>query len=195
MSERYTIQDGILTVKNGVEEIYDEEFKGNTEFHTVKLPDSVISIGNSAFQKCVNLKKIKLNFNLQEIGEEAFRECKNLCSVDLPAKIQKIQSGTFMGCELLKNVEFNKNINEISQHAFDGCKSIEKIKIFGGVSIRPWSFFNCEKLQEFYLDDYTNRALIDDFAFGGCEKISFKCLKDSNIHHYAIKYKIPVQFI
>ena len=195
MNERYTIKDGILTVKSGIKEIQDNEFKGNSEFHTVKLPDSLISIGCSAFEECMNLKKIKFNFNLQQIGERAFKDCVSLHCVEIPTNIQKIEPSTFMGCESLRNVEFNKNVKEISQQAFADCKSIKKIKIIGTVLVRPWLFHNCKNMEEFYVDDDKNGAQIDDFAFVGCEKISFKCLKDSNIYHYAIKYKIPVQFI
>ncbi|NRZ59273.1 hypothetical protein DZE42_002412 [Clostridium beijerinckii] len=41
----------------------------------VTIPDSVTSIGDSAFERCVSLKRIIIPDSVESIGRDAFDEC------------------------------------------------------------------------------------------------------------------------
>ena len=203
MSERYTIQDGILTVKNGVEEIYHEEFEGNTEFHTVKLPDSVISIENSAFQKCKNLKKIYLPRSLIKIGNGAFyntpiyddfekNEANELYIDSYLIRINttltgvyKVKEGTkviadgaFSNCSALDKIILSESVYSIGRRAFAGCRDIKNILLSRDLKrIGEEAFEGCMMLKEILIPDMVDE--IDYNAFGMNNNLVIFCKKNS----------------
>lgn len=84
---------------------------------SVKLPGSLVSIGESAFAGCVSLNAVNFGSSLVNIENNAFSGCKELASPDFPDNLEKIGSGAFSGCAF-KNVTLGKNIMEIGEFAF-----------------------------------------------------------------------------
>ncbi len=74
-------------------------FKNNKKITEVKIGTNVTSIGNSAFEKCIKLKKVTINSKkLTQIGKKAFAGCKKLRSVVVKSKkVKKIGKGAFKG--------------------------------------------------------------------------------------------------
>ena len=68
------------------------------------LPDTVTNIGESAFEKCVNLRKVTLPEGLKSISPFAFYGCSNLTSVAIPASVENIGESAFHGCSSLTTV-------------------------------------------------------------------------------------------
>lgn len=66
------------------------ETAGRLKITSVTMPDTIVSIGNSAFAKCLKMESIKLSGNLQSIGENAFQQCSSLTTVEIPASVASI---------------------------------------------------------------------------------------------------------
>ena len=115
---------------------------------SVSIPESVTSIGYSAFSDCGKLKSIKLPDKLKKIdlaalsrtylkdinipddvrsmGEWMFSECDNLHCVTLPKNLKTLPEGTFRNCPKLKSVTIPANVTIIGPNAFEnsGIRSI-----------------------------------------------------------------------
>lgn len=50
---------------------------------SVKLPDSLVKIGDYAFYNCKNLSHIEFGSRLNNVGSDAFMNCHKLCSLDI----------------------------------------------------------------------------------------------------------------
>lgn len=64
--------------------IMDYAFKYKTPLERVTIPDSVKTIGNSAFDGCKRIKYVKIGEKVENIGDYAFYECTRLSSVTIP---------------------------------------------------------------------------------------------------------------
>ncbi|MEE0084886.1 MAG: leucine-rich repeat domain-containing protein, partial [Paludibacteraceae bacterium] len=96
---------------------------------SIKIPESVTSIGNSAFSGCSSLKSIKIPEGVTSIGNEAFFGCSSLTDIKIPEGVTSIGEEALKGCKNLDVVIDNKEQNvEIGYDAFDDCKSVKFLK-------------------------------------------------------------------
>ena len=112
-----------------VKTIYKEAFKYNKSITSVVIPDSVESIGNSAFAYCWSLTSIAFgeNSKLTSIGNYAFESCEALESIEIPDSVTSIGYGAFSFC-WLTSITFGENSKLTSIPAgafsFSGLNSI-----------------------------------------------------------------------
>ncbi|MBR1750301.1 MAG: leucine-rich repeat domain-containing protein, partial [Ruminococcus sp.] len=85
---------------------------------SITMPNSVTSIGNSAFSDCENLTSITIPNSVTSIGDWAFDGCTSLESITIPDSVTSIGGYTFYGCESLKNVMIPKIVKSIGNKAF-----------------------------------------------------------------------------
>lgn len=78
---------------------------GSSKLSSVKLPQSLKTIGNSAFNRCSNLKEIEIPNGIETIGDHAFWSC-GLSSVVIPTSVKKIGSYAFENNRSLMEVFF-----------------------------------------------------------------------------------------
>ena len=71
---------------------------------TYTVPDTVTTIGNSAFGDCHNLTSVAFGNGVTTIGGYAFAWCDELTSVALPVGVTTISSNAFYGCDKLQTV-------------------------------------------------------------------------------------------
>ena len=93
------------------------------------IPESVTSIGTSAFGGCINIKNITIPESVTSIGAFAFGNCSSLKSIIIPKNLTSIEVGTFSGCENLKSITISENITSIGYGAFFGCSGLTSIKV------------------------------------------------------------------
>ncbi|MBQ7522109.1 MAG: leucine-rich repeat protein [Clostridia bacterium] len=125
---QYSSVDGILMDKNQTEIICYPAGKTDTAY---TIPDTVITIGSTAF-----------------------KECGYLTSVTIPESVLNINSGAFWNCRGLTNVVIPDGVTEISSSAFRGCSNLVSIVIPVGVTkIVNSAFLFCRKLTDVYYMD------------------------------------------
>ena len=81
---------------------------GNSKLSSVKLPQSLKTIGEMAFDGCSNLKEIEIPNGIETIGSTAFRNCA-LTSLVIPESVKSIADYAFDNCKHLMEVYFVGN--------------------------------------------------------------------------------------
>ena len=95
---------------------------------------SVTSIGNAAFQDCLDLTSIEIPASITSIGGyQAFVGCSSLTSVTFAENSQLINIGdiAFYYCEALKSIEIPANVTSIGRFALSHCSALEEIIFLG----------------------------------------------------------------
>ena len=158
---------------------------------TVVLPDSLISIGKSAFER-MSITKVTLPDTLQVIGDTAF-SFTDLTSVEIPNSVTEIGKSAFSNTQSLKTVTFedNSSLKVIKDNAFDGASitSIEipnSVETIGSVAFRETdltsvvipdsvtslgssAFQNCPDLESVVISN--NITAIGSYTFQKCTKL------------------------
>ena len=84
----------------------------------ISIPDSVASIGISAFKGCLNLQSISIPDNVASIGNFAFEGCSSLQSIFLPNSVTFIDRSAFSGCSGLKTIILENGVKYIETELF-----------------------------------------------------------------------------
>lgn len=92
-------------------------FKGST-VTSVSMPESITSIGTSAFYVCKNLESVALPESLTTLGSHAFYFCKSLKAVKIPSGVTAILGSCFSECSSLESVIIPEGVTTIGQYAF-----------------------------------------------------------------------------
>ena len=136
-----------FVVPDSVRTIGDSAFFGCTTLTRIVLPEGLERIGVMAFVGC-DLREVRLSSSLREIGYGAFEDCAALEKVVVPAGVAAIGSGTFEGCSSLTEVELSEGLQEIGSGAFADCVSLRELRIPASVSlIETGSLQGCAALE------------------------------------------------
>ena len=98
---------------------------------SVKIPDSVTSIGDLAFSGCSSLESVTIPNRVTEILDQAFSDCSSLTSVTIPESVTRIESWAFFVCSSLTNLTIPAKVTRIGDFAFAHCTSLKKIYFKG----------------------------------------------------------------
>ncbi len=135
-----------------VKAIGDEVFRNAVNLNSVKIPDSVTSIGNYGFYNCQSLTNIDLPAKLETIGESAFSNCKRLEKVEIPESITSMGKFAFSGCTLLQEINFPGSLLTIPNAMCMDCISLSYVNLGSGVEyVDSQAFSGCTKLTELYV--------------------------------------------
>ena len=108
----YASIDGVLYDKGKKTLIQCPRGKTNIE-----IPNSVTSIGKSAFEGCKALTSIEIPNSVTSIGEWAFDGCEALTSIEIPNSVTSIGDQAFAWCKALTSIHIR-------------CEHPENLKIY-----------------------------------------------------------------
>lgn len=119
-------------VKAGTKYIADYAFYSSedaTSFETVVLPDSVLRIGEGAFENCIALKNITFSKNITHIGAFAFLSCVSITDMVIPDSVIYIGDYAFQYCSSISNLVIGNNVAHIGDYAFQYCDLLKTVNI------------------------------------------------------------------
>ena len=123
-----------------------------------KIPNSVTTIGDSAFALWEFLININIPNNVTTIGDSAFWDCISLTIINIPNSVTMIGAGAFMGCESLTSINIPNSVTTIGKGAFWNCKSLTSINIPKSVkTIGDTAFYRCINLPSHIKSDIIQR--------------------------------------
>lgn len=182
LGDAFTGNLAILSFKElqyftGLTQIGDKAFQKCVSLISIALPESVTSIGNSAFDQCA-FGSITLPDNLKTIGKNAFQGCDRLQSIKIPEGVTSIGEDAFYLCTGLKSATLPSTLTKIARATFKGCNGLTYIRINEGVeSIGDEAFFGCSGMAAVALPSTV--TTIGKQAFHGCRSMTAIVIPDS----------------
>ena len=132
----------------------------NNAFESIVLPETLETLGDSAFRKCEGLKEITLPNAVTSIGDAAFLNCSALNRVSLPDSVSSVGKGVFfynndLTVEIRKNsgavadgllkqqgvhhVIVDADITAIGNNVFDSCYELNTVT-YGNEAVNPGEY-------------------------------------------------------
>ena len=119
------------TVPDTVVEIGNLAFDSCGFFEEIILPDNLKIIGDCAFYWCDNISEIQIPDTVTEIGYRAFDSCNSLMTITIPDGVESIGYGLFMHCESLESVVLPDSIKTIEDSVFNDCPKLNDVYYYG----------------------------------------------------------------
>ncbi|MDR1390051.1 MAG: leucine-rich repeat domain-containing protein [Treponema sp.] len=121
-------------------------FSGNKKLTSVSLPDTITAIPNTAFYNCEALAKVKLPASLVSIGNSAFNSTA-LTSVELPLALTTIGSYAFGSCSSLKSISLPETLTTVREGGFYHCRNLSSFNVPAALTQYGYNVFSdCHKL-------------------------------------------------
>ena len=112
-----------------------------------EIPNSVTTIGYSAFSSCYGLTSITIPHSVTTIGDYAFFRCSGFTSITIPNSVTTVGNYAFFGCSELTSITIPNGVTTIGNSVFSDCIRLTSITIPHSVTnIGNGAFFNCSKL-------------------------------------------------
>ena len=187
----YSSKDGVLFDKNKSNLIQYPAGNQSTEY---TIPNSVTTIGESAFSDCRSLTSITIPNSVTTLGAYVFQSCRSLTSVEFPNSVTSIGNSAFDNCSSLKDVYYSgseeqwKKIsvgskNDYLLNATIHYNSAICDHTYSAVVVAPtcttqgYTEYTCTKCGESYTADYVDAlghrfASNNDYCLNGCGTLS-----------------------
>ena len=161
--------------------------------HSVTIPESVTSIGQSAFEACFSLDSLIIKDAATSIGASAFDGCSHLTTLSLGKNITTIGDYAFQRCSYLTNVTIPQSVTSIGRQAFyltdlntltikgpiksmgyaafAGCTNLTSLSLYDGIqTIGEGAFINSTSLEAVTIPQSVTS--IGASAFVNCSNLS-----------------------
>ena len=199
----YTIPDTVTAICNFA---FFHSFFGSF-ISELTIPNSVISIGDSAFENCSNLTSLTIPNSITTVGSNPFRGltlqldnrsphfyvednvlftadkklliayCSRQTSYSIPNSVTSIGDGAFW-CSRLTSLTIPDLVTTIGDSAFYWCSSLISLTIPNSVtSIGDWAFKNCSSLTSLTIPNSV--TAIGDSAFWHCSSLTSLTIPES----------------
>lgn len=158
---RSTIEIPATYNSKPVKEIKADAFKNCRSLTSVKIPESVTSIGEGAFDGCDGLRSITVaddnpgflsqsGILYNKVPTEILYVPQGITgSVTIPSGVTSIGNSAFGGRRGLAGVSIPDSATNIGYDAFYGCSKLTSVTIGSGMtSIGDQAFYNCDSLVE-----------------------------------------------
>jgi len=157
-----------VSFPNTLASIGGSAFDGCYSIHEITIPSGVTSIGDNAFNYCHSLESIVIPDSVISIGSYAFRNCYTLRGFEFNSGITAISEYAFQGCYMLTTIDIPSTITSIGAGAFHSCYGLTSVTIPSSVTyIGDSAFLNCYGIKEYHIGATTPPSLAGSSAFTG----------------------------
>ncbi len=162
-----------------IKDIGYNAFWGCANLREITLPDSLLTLGTYAFERCTGLQSVTFGSGLTTIKQEAFWGCTGLKDIVLPDSLRTIGKYAFETCTGLQSVTFGSGLVSIGEQAFWGCTGLKTLTFRGGnhTAIGTYAFSKCTSLNAVDFGDKVEEIGLG--AFWGCEGLASLTFPDS----------------
>lgn len=130
---------------SSLEEVPARLFYDCINLSTIRLPESVASVGKRAFFHNDKLTYLYLPSSVQSVAAYAFERCGSLMNCDIPCS--KVEPYTFFCCSSLSYVNFSEDLTEIGEGAFRNTSIVmEDLYIPEGAKVAADAFDHPEEI-------------------------------------------------
>lgn len=155
---------------------------------SVVIPNTVTSIGNSAFAYCKLLTNIQIPSSVKSFGSYVFTEsgltnpvtCGKIMlycppsyegECHIPMGITELVGGVFAGCTKITKIIIPYGVTRINSSTFSGCTALESVSIPSSLEyVSESAFSGCSSLKECILPPSVNG--MSKRAFARCSSLS-----------------------
>ena len=176
-------------IPNSVTSIGSSAFEHCSSLTSITIPNSVTSIGEYAFSSCYSLTSVTLPNSVSSIGYSAFEDCSSLTSITIPNSVTSIGDRAFRKCSSLTSITIPNGVTSIGASTFESCSSLSSITIPNSVtSIGSSAFYGCSSLTSVTIPNGVTS--IGNRAFYDCSSLTSVTLGNSvtSIGEYAFSY-------
>lgn len=133
-----------MTIPNSITSIGESAFRDCKSLTSLTIPNSVNSIGQWAFYGCYGLTYVSIPNSVKSIGSEAFRDCNKIQVLHWDCAVQNLQIKT----PQLSELYIGDNVETVSF----STNSLQKVVLGKNVKyIRNDAFKGSKNLKEFYI--------------------------------------------
>ena len=157
--------EGDITIPQSVTTIGNSAFWACRALTSVEMP-AVTTIGDEAFYSCNALTSVSMP-EVTTIGESAFGSCSALTSVSMPS-VTTIGGSAFIICMSLISVDM-PSVTTIGDNAFRYCSALTSVSMPEVTTIGYGAFERCYALTSV---DMPKATTIGDNAFSGCSALT-----------------------
>jgi hypothetical protein len=176
---------GAIEIREGTRIIANRACEGLQYIASITIPNTVTSIGESAFTGCSSLKSITIGTNVTDIGRFAFAECPSLDSIVWNAK--KLQDDSHAGEKIFNSlsvplsvtsITFGDSVEHIPSGMCAGMPNLTSVSMGKNVKIiGHGAFFDCTFLESLPIGESVE--IIGGQAFQGCHRLKSITLPES----------------
>ncbi|MBQ3722853.1 MAG: leucine-rich repeat protein [Bacteroidales bacterium] len=151
----------------GVTAIPDRMCRNWTALTSIRLPESLTSMGAHSFYGCTSLRSIVLPEGIRTISRYAFGGCTALEECILGSQVEAFEDWSFYNCTSLVELDWPETLTSLGDNALRNCSSLEFALIPDGVSyVGKNLFYGCKGLQSVRLP--ASVQSIPDGLFAQC---------------------------
>lgn len=149
-------QDGWFTVQNGALSFDESLYTGSEELTVPEVVhgQTVTALAPGCFAGCEKLTTVKLPDTIKTIGSEAFAGCTALRGLQLPDHLESIGRYAFYGCTALEAIVISDSVTSIAEGTFNGCTGLRYI-IYSG-TYNQWKNLYSEFINAFVMVNSTD---------------------------------------
>ena len=140
------------------------------------IPSGIVAIGNEAFAHCAGLTEVALPESLVRIGDWAF-DSSGLTSLQIPVGVTQVGVGAFSACVSLARVDGGAGLVQIGRRAFERSGLIGFAMSNGVTQLGSWAFYGCPHLARVKLSESLSR--IEERTFFDCTALTALALPAS----------------
>ena len=145
-------------------------YYNNKEIEKVVITDGITHIGNYYFCNMQNLKTVEFPNSLKSIGKSAFYSCQLLSDISVES-VELIDDYAFYYCFGLESVSFGNSLKKIGNYAFAQCVRLNNFAIPEPCEeIGSFAFAWCYGLTEIELPATLKK--LGDSVFNGCNNLT-----------------------